>query len=79
VSDSPDLEIPESNQVLSRPTLLVTGSRNFISSAAEFAKQMKPYVTEFEARELYSGHWVQLEKSDELNVILREFFDGNPI
>jgi soluble epoxide hydrolase / lipid-phosphate phosphatase len=66
--------IPESNQQLTHPTLLLTGSKNFISSAAQFAEQMKPFVGDFEAKALDSGHWIQLEKAQEVNEILEWFF-----
>ena len=65
-------EIPEANHILQQPTLLIN-TTNFISATADFANQMKPYAPKLEVEKLESGHWVMLEKRDEVNGLLRAF------
>ena len=52
-------------------------SNNFISAAAEMDEQMKPFVRgNFTTKHVDAGHWLMLEKADEANAILEEFFVG---
>ncbi|APA13329.1 hypothetical protein SS1G_08093 [Sclerotinia sclerotiorum 1980 UF-70] len=70
-----DQAIPKEKAILHQPTLLVT-STNYASLSANFASQMKPYVSNLRVENWEAGHWIQLEKSEETNVLLGEFFEG---
>ena len=67
-------EIPEERHILQQPTLLIN-TTNFISATADFANQMKPYAPKLEVEQVDSGHWVMLERKDEVNEILGEFVE----
>jgi len=75
INDSDDKEIPEANLTIQQPTLLFTG-HNFISASADFPKQMKPFVPNLRVENLDTGHWMTLEKPDEVNNVLKEFIEG---
>ncbi|KAG4420888.1 hypothetical protein IFR04_005972 [Cadophora malorum] len=72
INATDEKEIPEANHILQQPTLLIN-TTNFISATADFANQMKPYAPKLEVEKLESGHWVMLEKRDEVNGLLRAF------
>ncbi|CZT00651.1 related to epoxide hydrolase [Rhynchosporium graminicola] len=67
-------KIPEVHHILQQPTLLIN-TTNFISATADFANQMKPYALKLEIEQIESGHWVMLERKDEVNQILGNFVD----
>ncbi|KAF7924219.1 uncharacterized protein EAE98_007270 [Botrytis deweyae] len=74
INEDDDKAIPKERTVVHQPTLLIT-STNFISSGADFPSQMKPYISDFRVERWEGGHWIQLEKSDETNALLGEFFE----
>ncbi|KAL8721033.1 MAG: hypothetical protein Q9225_002206 [Loekoesia sp. 1 TL-2023] len=67
---------PERRQI-DRPTLLVTCRKDYVAVPAMQEEQMRPFAKSMEVETLECGHWVQLEKSDEVNEILKRFFDKN--
>ncbi|KAK0118184.1 hypothetical protein ONS95_012489 [Cadophora gregata] len=75
VNAEDEKEIPEVNHILQQPTLLIT-TTNFISASADFANQMKPYAPKLEVEKLESGHWVMLERKDEVNELLGKFAEN---
>ena len=56
-------------------TLLIS-SANFITVSGDFPSQMKPNVPDLTVEKLECGHWIQLEKADEINGILEKFLEG---
>lgn len=40
-----------------------------------FPEQMRPLVPDLKVEHVNGGHWLQLEKADEVNKILREFLE----
>ncbi|TGO63820.1 hypothetical protein BOTNAR_0095g00180 [Botryotinia narcissicola] len=74
INEDDDKAIPKERIIVHQPTLLIT-STNFISSGADFPSQMKPYIPDFRVERWEGGHWIQLEKSDETNALLGEFFE----
>ncbi|KAL2061843.1 hypothetical protein VTL71DRAFT_7221 [Oculimacula yallundae] len=74
INAADEKEIPEENHILQQPTLLIN-TTNFISATADFANQMKPYAPKLEIEHLESGHWVMLERKDEVNQILENFVE----
>jgi soluble epoxide hydrolase/lipid-phosphate phosphatase len=65
-------EITTPANTLTYPTLLITSS-NFITAAMNFPEQMRPLVHDLRVENVTGGHWLQLEKPDEVNKILEEF------
>ncbi|KAF7914146.1 uncharacterized protein EAF01_000552 [Botrytis porri] len=74
INEDDDKAIPKERTIVHQPTLLIT-STNFISSGADFPSQMRPYIPDFRVERWEGGHWIQLEKSDETNALLGEFFE----
>ncbi|TVY39008.1 Bifunctional epoxide hydrolase [Lachnellula occidentalis] len=72
--DEKEAEIPQENYKLQQPTLLLTGN-NIITATADFPKQMKPNAPNLEVKNFDAGHWIQLEKPDEMNETLSAFFE----
>ncbi|ESZ90026.1 hypothetical protein SBOR_9582 [Sclerotinia borealis F-4128] len=75
INEADDKAIPPSRTHLSHSTLLIT-STNFISTGADFPSLMKPYIANLKSVQWDCGHWIQLEKSKILNVLLSQFFEG---
>ena len=40
-----------------------------------FPEQMRPLVPDLKVENVNGGHWLQLEKADEVNKILEEFME----
>ncbi|KLO92340.1 hypothetical protein CEK26_002719 [Fusarium fujikuroi] len=57
---------------LTHPTLLIA-STNVITAAMNIPEQMRPFVPDLTVEQLTGGHWLQLEKPDEVNEILDKF------
>ncbi|KAK6598685.1 epoxide hydrolase [Botrytis cinerea] len=76
INEGDDKAITKERTIVHQPTLLIT-STNFISSGADFPSQMRPYIPNFRVERWECGHWIQLEKSDETNALLGEFFEEN--
>lgn len=66
--------ISEENRIVQQPTLYLQ-STNFITAAADFTNQMKASVPNLEVKTLDCGHWIMLEKADETNAFLEQFFE----
>lgn len=69
---TPNPEIPTSAHTLTHPTLLIA-SKNFITATINFPEQMRSHVPDLRAEKVNGGHWLQLEKADEVNKILEKF------
>ncbi|KAL8702612.1 MAG: hypothetical protein Q9201_004218 [Fulgogasparrea decipioides] len=72
-TDEKDLP-PERHQIHS-PTLLVTSAKDYVGVPAMQEERMRPFAKDLEVQNLDCGHWVQLEKANEVNEILKKFFD----
>lgn len=68
--------IPKTAYTLNHPTLLVASTDYFITITVNFAAQMQPLVPDLKVETVKGGHWLQLEKADEVNKILGEFVEG---
>jgi soluble epoxide hydrolase / lipid-phosphate phosphatase len=71
---TPNPEIPTSAYTLTHPTLLIA-STNFITATVNFPEQMRPHVPDLKVEKVNGGHWLQLEKADEVNKILDKFVE----
>ena len=68
-------EIPTPAHTLTHPTLLIASTGYFITVTINFAEQMRPLVPNLKVENVDGGHWLQLEKADEVNKILEEFME----
>jgi pimeloyl-ACP methyl ester carboxylesterase len=53
---------------------LITAARDTISIASSAVEGTVPYAPNFRTVSVDSGHFVQVEKHEELNALLRGFF-----
>lgn len=60
---------------IQQSTLLITCSLDPIAIGAMQEQGMRPFVQNLKVEELEAGHWVQLEKSEEINKSLKAFFE----
>jgi soluble epoxide hydrolase / lipid-phosphate phosphatase len=60
---------------LPQPVLMVVAQKDPIGDP-KFAESMKEFVGDLTWKEVDAGHWLQLEKSEEVNGILEEFFSA---
>lgn len=67
-----DSEITTAAHVLTHPTLLIA-STNVITATMNIPEQMLPFVPDLIVEQVAGGHWLQLEKPDEVNEILDKF------
>lgn len=68
-------EIPTSAHTLTHPTLLIASTGYVITVTINFPEQMRPLVPDLKVEHVTGGHWLQLEKADEVNKILEEFME----
>lgn len=67
--------LPSERYHIDKPTLLVVCTKDPVAIPAIQIEGTKPYVKELEIESLESGHWVQLAKANEVNEMLKGFFD----
>ncbi|KAL8927452.1 MAG: hypothetical protein Q9208_002257 [Pyrenodesmia sp. 3 TL-2023] len=65
----------EQRRRIEKPTLLVTCTDDCVAVPAMQEGQMREFVLGMEVRTVKAGHWVQLEKAEEVNAILKDFLD----
>lgn len=66
-------EIPTTAFTLTHPTLLIASTDYFITVTINFPEQMRPLVPDLRVENVNGGHWLHLEKADEVNKILEKF------
>jgi soluble epoxide hydrolase/lipid-phosphate phosphatase len=66
--------IPDSAKQIQAPVLLVTASEDPIGLPVLAISETQPYATNFRMQQITSGHFVQIEASEETNQILDNFF-----
>ncbi|KAB8292086.1 hypothetical protein EYC80_007831 [Monilinia laxa] len=76
INEADDKAIPAEKIIIHQPTLLIT-SDAFVNSGVDFSSQMSPYVPDLKVVHWNCSHWIQLQKSQETNLLLREFFKGS--
>lgn len=57
------------------PTLLVTCTFDYVGVPVMEEQNTRRWVRNLQVKELATGHWVQLEKPDEVNKILKDFIE----
>jgi soluble epoxide hydrolase/lipid-phosphate phosphatase len=60
---------------LTHPTLLIASTGYIITVTINYPAQMRPLVPDFKVENVDGGHWLQLEKADEVNKILEKFLE----
>ncbi|KEF59625.1 uncharacterized protein A1O9_04471 [Exophiala aquamarina CBS 119918] len=75
INDEDEKEIPTLARTLTHPTLLIASTSYFITVTVNFAEQMRPLVPDLRVENVNGGHWLQLEKADEVNKILEGFME----
>lgn len=67
---------PPLEPTLHIPVLYVESSQDPISGGERAIQGMQALIPDLTVKKVASGHWVQLEKADEVNIILEEFVQG---
>jgi soluble epoxide hydrolase/lipid-phosphate phosphatase len=63
------------NPKLEVPVLMIEAKNDVLSNTMAI-HAMKEYVSDLKVVGVNCGHWVQIEKKDEVNTALEEFFRG---
>ena len=61
--------------ILTQPTLLIASTGYFITVTINFPELMRPLVPNLKVENVNGGHWLQLEKEDEVNKTLEGFIE----
>ncbi|EWY83277.1 hypothetical protein FOYG_13115 [Fusarium oxysporum NRRL 32931] len=69
INEEDERKITTAAHVLTHPTLLIA-STNVITATMNIPEQMLPFVPDLIVEQVAGGHWLQLEKPDEVNEIL---------
>ncbi|KAF4483440.1 epoxide hydrolase [Fusarium agapanthi] len=72
INEEDERKITTAAHALTHPTLLIA-STNVITAAMNIPEQMCPFVPDLTVEQVAGGHWLQLEKPDEVNEILDKF------
>ncbi|KAF5704851.1 epoxide hydrolase [Fusarium globosum] len=72
INEEDEQKITTAAHILTHPTLLIA-STNVITAAMNIPEQMRPFVPDLTVEQITGGHWLQLEKPDEVNEILDKF------
>ena len=68
-------EIPTPARTLTHPTLLIASTGYVMTVTINYLEQMRPLAPDLKVEHVDGGHWLQLEKADEVNKILGEFME----
>lgn len=68
--------IPKSATNLTKPVLLLTAAKDPIGTPARAERSTRPYAPALRVQEIDSGHFMMLEKADEVNKAINEFFEN---
>ena len=70
-----DASIPADRLKIEQPTLLITCGNDPVGIPVLAVEGTKPFVQMLEIKQVDTGHWLQLEKPDEVNHILKDFLE----
>lgn len=74
LNDEDESSVAPERWHIQQPTLLITCSLDPIANASMQEQGMRPFVRNLKVEKMESGHWVQLEKREEVNQTLKVFF-----
>ena len=70
-----DATIPPDNHHVTKPALFIACAKDYVAVPRLQVEGFGPWVRDLRVRELDSAHFVQLERFEEVNCLLEEFFD----
>ena len=70
-----DEAIPRENYHIKKPALFIACKKDYVAVPALQDENIRPWAKDLRVKELESAHWVQLQKRDEVNACLQDFFD----
>ena len=73
VNAADEAEVPVENKACRLPNLLIVSENDYVTLADMQISKSKEWCTELQIETLDCGHWIQLEKADVLNGLLRQF------
>ena len=68
--------IPHSAAIITKPVLLLTAAEDPIGTPARAEAGTRPYAPDLHVQQIDSGHFMMLEKADEVNEAMRAFFEN---
>ncbi len=69
------IDIPPDRAILKKPVLLVPALKDPIGLPSFAIAGTQPYAPDLRIVSIEAGHWVQLEKRDEVNAALEAFYN----
>ena len=75
VNVADDASIPPPNLHVTKPALFIACAKDYVGVSWMQEQNMRPWAKDMRVKELDSAHWVQLEKREEVNRALQDFFD----
>lgn len=70
------LDAGQIDKKLHMPVFMIAASRDPIAGGATAVDGMRAVVDNMKVETLPTGHWMQLEKADEVNKMLEEFVES---
>ena len=67
--------IPQSAANLTKPVLLLTAANDPIGTPALVEALTRPYAPDLKVQQIASGHFMMLEKADEVNKAMSDFLE----
>ncbi|RPD55208.1 alpha/beta-hydrolase [Lentinus tigrinus ALCF2SS1-6] len=71
-------DLPAENWQVKKPALFVAATRDYVCRAVLGRANMQKYAPHAEIFELDTGHWVQLEATEEYNAALEQWIEKTP-
>ncbi|KAL5357562.1 putative epoxide hydrolase [Aspergillus floccosus] len=73
VNAADDDAVSEEDKVCRAPVLLIAAEKDYVCLADKQEEGTKAFATDVRLERLGTGHWVQLEKPDEVNALITKF------
>ena len=70
------LAIPHTRVNITKPVLLLTAAKDPIGTPARAEAGTRPYAPDLRVQQIDSGHFMMLEKANEVNEALGAFFES---
>ena len=75
VNTSDEASLAPERSHIQQPTLLISAEKDLIAITAMQEQGMRPFVKDLRVETVDCGHWLQLEKPNEINRLLGKFFE----
>ena len=73
VNEADEMGFSHENKILTLPTMLVVSKKDYATRADMQLKHAKEWVKDLRVETLDCGHWIALEKRNELSGFLKSF------